>query len=48
MLAWTIYLSFIGAAAVTFTPGKSPSVARLTALLHYARGFVDRDCGRRA
>src|SRR5579859_2658110 len=33
MLAWTIYLSFIGAAAITLTPGKSAGVARLTALL---------------
>ena len=33
MLAWTIYLSLIGAIAVTLTPGKSPVVARVTALL---------------
>ncbi len=24
MLAWTIYLSFIGAVAVTLTPGEEP------------------------
>ena len=33
MLAWTIYLSFLGAVAVTLTPSKSPAVARFTALL---------------
>ena len=39
MLAWTIYLSFIGAAAVTFTPGKSAAVTRLTALLTTLAGL---------
>jgi NADH-quinone oxidoreductase subunit M len=39
MLAWTIYLSFIGAAAVTLTPAKSPAVARLTALLTALAGL---------
>ena len=33
MLAWTIYVSFLGAVAVTLTPAKSPAVTRLTALL---------------
>ena len=27
MLAWTIYLSLIGASAVTVTPGKNPVVS---------------------
>ncbi len=39
MLAWTIYLSFLGAAAVTLTPGKNPTVARLTALLTTLAGL---------
>jgi NADH-quinone oxidoreductase subunit M len=32
MLAWTIYLSFLGAILVTLTPAKSPMVTRATAL----------------
>jgi NADH-quinone oxidoreductase subunit M len=39
MLAWTIYLSFIGAVAVTLTPARSPLVARLTALLTALAGL---------
>jgi NADH-quinone oxidoreductase subunit M len=39
MLAWTIYLSFIGAVAVTLTPGSRPLVARLTALLTTLAGL---------
>ena len=39
MLAWTIYLSFIGAVAVTLTPARSPVVARLTALLTTIAGL---------
>jgi NADH-quinone oxidoreductase subunit M len=39
MLAWTIYVSFIGAVAVTLTPGKRPTVARLVALLSAAAGL---------
>ena len=39
MLPWTIYLSFIGAAAVTLTPGRRPLVARLTALLTTLAGL---------
>ena len=30
MLAWTIYLSFVGAVAVTVLPGNNPAVARVT------------------
>ena len=33
MLAWTIYLSFLGAVAVTLTPATRPALTRLTALL---------------
>ena len=33
MLAWTIYLSFIGAVAVTLTPGERPVLTRVTALV---------------
>jgi NADH-quinone oxidoreductase subunit M len=40
MLAWTIYLSFIGAGVVRLTPGKSAVVARLTALLTTVAGLV--------
>jgi NADH-quinone oxidoreductase subunit M len=40
MLAWTIYLSFLGAVAVTLTPAKSPAVARLTALLTGLAGLA--------
>jgi NADH-quinone oxidoreductase subunit M len=32
MLAWTIYLSFLGAILVTLTPAKNPMVARAAAL----------------
>src|ERR1700733_9468658 len=39
MLAWTIYLSFIGAVAVTLMPGKNPVLARLTALLTTIAGL---------
>ena len=39
MLAWTIYLSFLGAVAVTLTPAKSPAVARVTALLTALAGL---------
>ncbi len=39
MLAWTIYLSFIGAAAVTLTPTKNPAVARILALLTALAGL---------
>jgi NADH-quinone oxidoreductase subunit M len=39
MLAWTIYLSFLGAVAVTLTPAKSPVVARVTALLTALAGL---------
>ena len=46
MLAWTIYLSFIGAVAVTLTPGKSPVVARVTALLTTLARVGHRSRGR--
>jgi NADH-quinone oxidoreductase subunit M len=39
MLAWTIYLSFLGAIAVTLTPQKYPVVARVTALLSALAGL---------
>lgn len=39
MLAWTIYVSFLGAVAVTFAPGKSAAVARGTALLTALAGL---------
>jgi NADH-quinone oxidoreductase subunit M len=39
VLAWTIYLSFIGAAAVTLTPAGRPLVARVTALLTTLAGL---------
>ena len=39
MLAWTIYLSFIGAVAVTLMPGNSPPFARVTALLTTLAGL---------
>ena len=39
MLAWTIYLSFIGAVAVAIMPVNSPSVARITALLTTLAGL---------
>ncbi len=39
MLAWTIYLSFLGAVAVTLTPAKSPAVTRITALLTALAGL---------
>jgi len=39
MLAWTIYLSFIGAAAVALTPTGRPLFARVTALLTSLAGL---------
>jgi NADH-quinone oxidoreductase subunit M len=39
MLAWTIYVSFIGAVVVALTPGKSLPVARFTALLTTIAGL---------
>ncbi len=40
MLAWTIYISFIGAVVVAFTPKKSPAAARVTALLTALAGLA--------
>jgi NADH-quinone oxidoreductase subunit M len=40
MLAWTIYLSFIGAIAVRFIPAKSPAAARIVALLFALAGLA--------
>ncbi len=40
MLAWTIYISFLGAAAMTLLPSSRPQVARVTALLTAIAGFV--------
>ena len=40
MLAWTIYISFLGAVAITLTPGKNPAVARVTALLTALAGLA--------
>ena len=39
MLAWTIYLSFIGAVVVTLTPSGRPIFARITALLSALAGL---------
>ena len=39
MLAWTIYLSFLGAVAVTLAPARQPLVARLVALLTTIAGL---------
>jgi NADH-quinone oxidoreductase subunit M len=39
MLAWTIYLSFLGAVAVTLTPATRPVVARFLALLTTIAGL---------
>jgi NADH-quinone oxidoreductase subunit M len=40
MLAWTIYISFIGAALVALVPDEKPGVARVTALLGFAATIV--------
>jgi NADH-quinone oxidoreductase subunit M len=40
MLAWTIYISFIGAALVALVPAEKPGVARVTALTTALLGFV--------
>jgi NADH-quinone oxidoreductase subunit M len=40
MLAWTIYISFIGAALVAVVPGERLVLARLTALVTAVLGFV--------
>src|ERR1700727_1670675 len=39
MLAWTIYLSFLGAVAVTLTPTTRPVIARFLALLTTLAGL---------
>ena len=39
MLAWTIYVSFIGAVVVTLASGKSPSLIRVLALLTTLAGL---------
>ena len=40
MLAWTIYLSFLGAAAVTFVPLRRPGAVRAVALLTALAGLA--------
>ena len=40
MLAWTIYISFLGAAVLMFLPGDNPRPARLTALLAALAGLA--------
>src|ERR1700683_2076425 len=40
MLAWTIYISFIGAAALLLLPRGSTTSARLLALLTAVAGFA--------
>src|SRR5271167_1896028 len=39
MLAWTIYISFLGAAFLMFLPGENPRPARMVALLVALAGF---------
>jgi NADH-quinone oxidoreductase subunit M len=39
MLAWTIYVSFLGAVAVTLASGKSPALIRMLALLTTLAGL---------
>jgi NADH-quinone oxidoreductase subunit M len=40
MLAWTIYISFLGAAVLMFLPGNNPRPARWTALLAAVAGLA--------
>ena len=40
MLAWTIYISFIGAALVALVPSEKPGLARLAALATALLSFV--------
>ena len=40
MLAWTIYISFLGALAALLMPKRSPAAARIVALLTAIAGFV--------
>ncbi len=40
MLAWTIYISFLGALALLLLPKSSPTAARILALLTAAAGFA--------
>jgi NADH-quinone oxidoreductase subunit M len=40
MLAWTIYISFLGAAALMFLPGQNPRPARILALLAALGGLA--------
>ena len=39
MLAWTIYLSFIGAAALLFVPRENSRAARIVGLATALAGF---------
>jgi NADH-quinone oxidoreductase subunit M len=40
MLAWTIYISFIGAALVALVPGEKQTLVRVTALITALLGFI--------
>ncbi len=40
MLAWTIYISYLGALAALLTPRRQPAVTRVVALLTAAIGFA--------
>jgi NADH-quinone oxidoreductase subunit M len=40
MLAWTIYISFLGAAILMFLPGENPRPAKVTALLAALAGLA--------
>jgi len=40
MLAWTIYISFLGAAVLMFLPGRNPRPARIIALLAALGGLA--------
>ena len=40
MLAWTIYISFLGAAALALLPPESRRAARITALLTALAGLA--------
>ena len=40
MLAWTIYISFLGAAAMLLLPKRSVALARAVALLTAVAGFA--------
>src|SRR5262245_45794262 len=45
MLAWTIYISFLGATTLMLVPRSNPALARTVAMLTAVAGFCFALCG---